>query len=441
MGHTRWSNFLFSLTIGVCVLVLHQVASESAKLEFPKCYGLIGNDSKNCDKGSDFYRAQAHCSKSNCGTALKPEEKLTSKSPSPCTGFNSEYHCQYNDTNGCKLVFAVCSAALPQPTISLTLPNGKLVESGVAEIPGDSILSFKCSVNSTLNSINFFLIYNRSILNKSNPITGLASVDFPVPEHKGNYSCMYQVNLNGTYKSKETETINVLFTEPWWNMLPYILPAGILMLLLMVFLVVGLVCRRRRRAKEPIPVVLNQITIRNSYAEDEDEDDGEMDYVNVEKMVNKSQGARNGGEKDGGAHCYKTSRLDYASKERKQQKRQDNTSDDEHDYEEADQGCAAAKSNVKKQRHQEDSDDEHDYEEADKGCAAAKSNVKKQRHQEDSDDEHDYEVADNRSPASESDSETESDEEESSDEDHNYVNLAEENVATNLDESNIYQNT
>lgn len=103
-------------------------------------------------------------------------------------------------------------AALPQPTISLTLPNGKLVESGVAEIPRDSILSFKCSVNSSFNSINFSLIYNGSILNKSNPITGLASVDFPVPEHKGNYSCMYQVNLNGKYKSKETETIHVLFT-------------------------------------------------------------------------------------------------------------------------------------------------------------------------------------------------------------------------------------
>ncbi|KAM4531954.1 uncharacterized protein V3H82_025820 isoform 2-T3 [Fundulus diaphanus] len=293
------------------------------------------------------------------------------------------------------MAHVVCSGTLLQPCISLKLPDGTLVESGQAEIPKGSSFVFNCSVaHSTLNSVHFHLRHNGTTIKTSQPTNNI-SVPFSFPvadyENDGNYSCMYTVELQGKYMLSETGWIQVIISEPWWMVLLYILPAGILGLLT-VLLVVCLTCRRRRRVVKLRTVVLNQISDRNSYIDEDDEED-EMDYVNVDPANTKSQRVNEAGEES----------------KAKEQRDEDSYDDDEHDYEEPNEGPAAAVSSTKEQRDEEDTDDEHDYLEPNEGFVAG------------------------------SNREEETDEESSTDDEQDYVNLAEQ-IVDIYGENDIYQN-
>ncbi|XP_035996327.1 deleted in malignant brain tumors 1 protein isoform X2 [Fundulus heteroclitus] len=388
MGHTRWRNFLFFQAVAAHICASLSAASVSITFESghaTKCYGRVQIDNGSilerfCDDRWDFNISQVLCRESNCGNALKPQVEPKSKTPDfSCKGDESSFgNCKRteNKTQQCETkAYVVCSGTLSQPRISLELPNGTVVESGQAEIPRGSSFVFSCSVaSSTLNSVHFHLRHNGTTTETSPP-TNSISVPFGFPvadyKHDGNYSCMYTVQLHRNYMLSETGWIQVIITEPWWMVLLYVLPAGILGLLV-VLLVVCLTCRRRRRVVKLRTAVLNQMSDRNSYIDEDDEED-EMDYVNVDPANTKSQRVNEAGEESNA-----------------KEQRDEDSYDDEHDYEEPNDGPGAAVSSTKEQRDEEDTDDEHDYVQPNEGFVAGSNREEETYDESSTDDEQDY---------------------------------------------------
>ncbi|XP_071330875.1 scavenger receptor cysteine-rich domain-containing protein DMBT1-like isoform X2 [Trachinotus anak] len=198
---------------------------------------------------------------------------------------------------------------LQRPSISLTSPNGGLVWSPEgAEITKAYSFVFTCSINSSYSGGRFFLTFSGSNITASKPaVNHSASFEFPVAEyeHRGNYSCVYEVTLSSRkFSSAETAQITVVvkFT------------AGILLLLLLVLLVVCLL-RRRRQQKHKHPAVL----IFSHVAENEYEADEDDDYVNVDEMDAEKKLKQEAGRME------EEESNDY----------EEPPSDEDHDYEEA----------------------------------------------------------------------------------------------------------
>nr|XP_020479138.1 uncharacterized protein LOC109973697 [Monopterus albus] len=200
----------------------------------------------------------------------------------PTVDFDKEgsYQCQYEKiisgqtfsshlSDSVKLSVTV---RLPQPSISLTSSNGGLVLSPAEVTRGYSFV-ITCSINCSYPDGRFFLIFSGSnIISTKSAVNHSASFDFPVAEyeHQGNYSCVYEVTLSARrFNSTETTPIIVIVKVP---LLPLVssVASGILLLLLLILLVICLVHRRRRQAKQPVVLVLSQLTDRagNDY-EDE----------------------------------------------------------------------------------------------------------------------------------------------------------------------------
>ncbi|XP_021166509.2 uncharacterized protein LOC105918024 isoform X1 [Fundulus heteroclitus] len=451
MGHTRWRNFLFFQAVAAHICASLSAASVSITFESghaTKCYGRVQIDNGSilerfCDDRWDFNISQVLCRESNCGNALKPQVEPKSKTPDfSCKGDESSFgNCKRteNKTQQCETkAYVVCSGTLSQPRISLELPNGTVVESGQAEIPRGSSFVFSCSVaSSTLNSVHFHLRHNGTTTETSPP-TNSISVPFGFPvadyKHDGNYSCMYTVQLHRNYMLSETGWIQVIITEPWWMVLLYVLPAGILGLLV-VLLVVCLTCRRRRRVVKLRTAVLNQMSDRNSYIDEDDEED-EMDYVNVDPANTKSQRVNEAGEEVNGSDDVPNKGSGATVRNIRKQKDEEDSSDD--DYLEPNMVSGLLQSNAKEQRDEDSYDDEHDYEEPNDGPGAAVSSTKEQRDEEDTDDEHDY-VQPNEGFVAGSNREEETYDESSTDDEQDYVNMVEQ-IVDIYGENYIYQN-
>ncbi|XP_044000712.1 uncharacterized protein LOC122847246 isoform X2 [Gambusia affinis] len=361
MGHSQWRNFLFIQAIAAHICILRSAASVSVRFKSDQCYGevQIGDSTFNDDRW-DFNNSKVLCRSSECGTALKSQKTPTPKEPDfLCTGnefFFAECQRKNNKTqsSGNKAV-VVCSNAISPPIISLTLPNGTSINSSHAEIFRGSRFSIECTANSIPDKSKSCLLRHNGNSTKipeleCNPS---ASFNFSVADYnnQGNYSCTYTVDLNGKYESDESAWIRVIVRDPWWKLLIYILPAGALVLLLMVLLVICLVCRRRKRAEKPSDVVLNQVTVRNSYIDDEEEEEEERDYVNMEAAETNIVGTEEMGEQDNDSQDYEDPAQDKSY-----------SRNDEDDYVDPRMSTVAPGDVTKEQSEEEDSsDDEEDY--------------------------------------------------------------------------------
>ncbi|XP_044000711.1 uncharacterized protein LOC122847246 isoform X1 [Gambusia affinis] len=389
MGHSQWRNFLFIQAIAAHICILRSAASGqscsqskrtfkfvfcvtdthflisclsvSVRFKSDQCYGevQIGDSTFNDDRW-DFNNSKVLCRSSECGTALKSQKTPTPKEPDfLCTGnefFFAECQRKNNKTqsSGNKAV-VVCSNAISPPIISLTLPNGTSINSSHAEIFRGSRFSIECTANSIPDKSKSCLLRHNGNSTKipeleCNPS---ASFNFSVADYnnQGNYSCTYTVDLNGKYESDESAWIRVIVRDPWWKLLIYILPAGALVLLLMVLLVICLVCRRRKRAEKPSDVVLNQVTVRNSYIDDEEEEEEERDYVNMEAAETNIVGTEEMGEQDNDSQDYEDPAQDKSY-----------SRNDEDDYVDPRMSTVAPGDVTKEQSEEEDSsDDEEDY--------------------------------------------------------------------------------
>ncbi|XP_014914192.1 uncharacterized protein LOC106963672 isoform X2 [Poecilia latipinna] len=471
MGLSQWRNFLFILAIAAHICVLHYAASVSVRFKSKgKCYGEVQIQDKNLETFDDdrwhFNNSKVLCRSTSCGTPV--QESLKPETTSPdfwCTGNENSFdkcwrmNNKTQNSTGNK-AFVVCSNAISQPRISLTLPNGTSINSSHAEIPRGSNFSMECSVDSIPGKLKFYFLrqYNGNstkLESNHSPYFNISKADY---KNEGNYSCRYTVN--GVYESDESGWIHVTVREPWWKLLFYILLAGFLVLL-MVLLVACLVCRRRKRAEKPSDVVLNQVTVRNSYIDDEEEEEEERDYVNVEPVNTNSLGTEEMDVKDSDSNDYEDPSQDkndssddehdyvdttlgpIAAKDgTKGHSEEEDSSEDEHDYVNPTLGPVAARDGTKGQSEEEDSsDDEHDYVNSTLGPAAARDGTKGQSEEEDSsDDEHDY-VNSTLGPAAARDgTKGQSEEEDSSDDGEDYVNLEEQIVDIYGEDLDIYQN-
>ncbi|XP_044000713.1 uncharacterized protein LOC122847246 isoform X3 [Gambusia affinis] len=359
MGHSQWRNFLFIQAIAAHICILRSAASGqscsqskrtfkfvfcvtdthflisclsvSVRFKSDQCYGevQIGDSTFNDDRW-DFNNSKVLCRSSECGTALKSQKTPTPKEPD--------------------FLYAISP-----PIISLTLPNGTSINSSHAEIFRGSRFSIECTANSIPDKSKSCLLRHNGNSTKipeleCNPS---ASFNFSVADYnnQGNYSCTYTVDLNGKYESDESAWIRVIVRDPWWKLLIYILPAGALVLLLMVLLVICLVCRRRKRAEKPSDVVLNQVTVRNSYIDDEEEEEEERDYVNMEAAETNIVGTEEMGEQDNDSQDYEDPAQDKSY-----------SRNDEDDYVDPRMSTVAPGDVTKEQSEEEDSsDDEEDY--------------------------------------------------------------------------------
>ncbi|XP_039889739.1 deleted in malignant brain tumors 1 protein-like [Simochromis diagramma] len=150
-------------------------------------------------------------------------------------------------------IHLIITYPLQQPSISLTSPNGGLVWGPEgAEITKGSSFVFSCSINSRYTPGRFRLFF--SGVNLTEPaVNHSASFSFPAAEyeHRGNYSCVYELLLpSRTFTSPESAPIHLIITFPWWLLVASAVP-GILVLLLVVCLVLW----RRRRARRFDPHV------------------------------------------------------------------------------------------------------------------------------------------------------------------------------------------
>uniref|UniRef100_A0AAQ6IMP4 Ig-like domain-containing protein n=1 Tax=Anabas testudineus TaxID=64144 RepID=A0AAQ6IMP4_ANATE len=203
------------------------------------------------------------------------------------------YQCQYQTmisgldfssplSNSARLSISVW---LQKPSISLTSPDGGLVLSPeAAQVTRSSSFIITCSINSRFPDGHFFLIFSGSSVTSKSAVDHSASFNFPVAEykHQGNYSCVYEVTLSTRkFNSTETESISVTIKLPFLQLLSSVAAGSLLLLLSVLFLVIGLVCRRKRRERERANQPRTRVS--SKVAVEDDEDDSE-DYVNVIHM-------------------------------------------------------------------------------------------------------------------------------------------------------------
>ncbi|XP_077940535.1 uncharacterized protein LOC120828162 isoform X3 [Gasterosteus aculeatus] len=181
---------------------------------------------------------------------------------------------------------------LQQPSISLTSPNKGLVwgPEGAQVTRGYSFV-FTCSISSHYPGGVFSLVSSGSGLNDTKPaVNHSASFDFLSAEyeHLGNYMCVYEVTLSARrFTSNKTATITVIIKM---SLLPLVSSVAVVgpLLLLLVLVGVCLVCKRKRRAEQPIDLVQTQLSLRvnNDYENNTNGDDEDV-YENVDPVHTK----------------------------------------------------------------------------------------------------------------------------------------------------------
>ncbi|XP_075938787.1 uncharacterized protein LOC142939510 isoform X2 [Anarhichas minor] len=223
---------------------------------------------------------------------------------------------------------------LQQPSISLTSPNGGLVWGPEgAEVTRGYSFVFTCSNSSHYPGGVFSLISSGSGLTNTKPaVNRSASFDFPVAEyeHLGSYSCVYEVTLSAQrFNSTMTATITVIIKM---SLLPLVSSVAVMapLLLLLVLVAVCLVCKRKRRAEQPVTLVQTQLAVRvsNDYEnkyEDEDDVYQNINPADTKKKLKEEAGRVEEEESD-----------DYEEPESNEgHEEEEETSDDEADYENA----------------------------------------------------------------------------------------------------------
>ncbi|XP_075938809.1 uncharacterized protein LOC142939510 isoform X4 [Anarhichas minor] len=258
--------------------------------------------------------------------------------------FNNEgsYQCQYTTTVSRLNVISPLSDSvrlsvtvpLQQPSISLTSPNGGLVWGPEgAEVTRGYSFVFTCSNSSHYPGGVFSLISSGSGLTNTKPaVNRSASFDFPVAEyeHLGSYSCVYEVTLSAQrFNSTMTATITVIIKM---SLLPLVSSVAVMapLLLLLVLVAVCLVCKRKRRAEQPVTLVQTQLAVRvsNDYEnkyEDEDDVYQNINPADTKKKLKEEAGRVEEEESD-----------DYEEPESNEgHEEEEETSDDEADYENA----------------------------------------------------------------------------------------------------------
>ncbi|XP_078126394.1 uncharacterized protein LOC144530626 [Sander vitreus] len=312
------------------------------------------------------------------------------------------YQCQYQTRNSSQdLIFISpqsdfvrlsVSVPLQQPNISLTSPNRGLVwgPEGAQITRGFSFV-FTCSTSSHYPGGVFHLIFSGSNLTNTEPVVNQsASFSFPVAEyeHRGNYSCVYEVTLSSKrFTSTQTAPISVVI-KMHLLLLVSSVAAGGLLLLLLVLVVVCLVCKRRRRAKHPGALIQTELAVgvRND-SEDESEDD-EADYINVDPMDTTKKLKEEAGKGE------EEETNDHVKPE----------SDEDHDYEEAGPSASIPKTNEVyfSVEEEEEEDNEDDYVNVDPMDTTKKLKEEAGKGEEEetndhvepeSDEDHDYEEA------------------------------------------------
>ncbi|KAK2893271.1 hypothetical protein Q8A73_015755 [Channa argus] len=265
-----------------------------------------------CDDDWGLNDAEVVCRKLDCGTALSAPQSAhfgegtgqiwldnvacsgSERSLTECghNGFGT-HNCNHSEDAG-----VICSVTL-QPSISLTSPNRGLVWGPEgAEITRGYSFVIKCSI-SPVNPGGFFhLIFSDSdITDTKSAVNYSASFDFPAAEyeHQGNYSCVYEVTWSThNYTSRPSAPIRVIIKVPL-SLVASLVTSGVLLLLLLLLLVVCVFHRRRQQINQPGSAIVNQMNIKNSSEDDEDN----RVYVNIEPFNTKrKQKEKVGGTKE-----------------------------------------------------------------------------------------------------------------------------------------------
>ncbi|CAI5674156.1 unnamed protein product [Oreochromis niloticus] len=164
-------------------------------------------------------------------------------------------------------------------------PNTGLVwgPEGAEVIRGDSFV-FTCSISSHFPGGVFSLIFSGCNITETKPaVNNSASFSFPEAdyEHRGNYSCVYEVTLSSRkFMSTSTAIMSITLKLPVLLLVSSV--SAPLFMLLLVFLVTFLVCRRRKRARQPEALVQIQMAPRIN-------DEEEEHYVNLEQQYTKKR--------------------------------------------------------------------------------------------------------------------------------------------------------
>ncbi|XP_014865251.1 PREDICTED: uncharacterized protein LOC106931575 isoform X2 [Poecilia mexicana] len=276
---------------------------------------------------------------------------VTFNIPKVTLDHDGEFKCQFEKRMLSKTFTSPLSnsvhlrVSLESPNISLTSPHAGLVWGpGGAEVTKGYGFSFTCSINPRYPQGDFSLIFSGSNITETRPaVNNSASFNFTAAEfeHQGNYSCVYEVTMTTQrFSSDETEPITLIIKSSSLLLVSSV-SSGILLLVLLVSLAVCLGCRRKLCSKRPIPSDQNQMSFQQSNTKDDEND--QDDYENIDIV-----------------HSVKKLEVDKES-----------TSDDDHDYEDADINLGQVIVGVEdhkavEQRYEEDEstdddDDDDDY--------------------------------------------------------------------------------
>uniref|UniRef100_A0AAQ4NY95 Deleted in malignant brain tumors 1 protein-like n=1 Tax=Gasterosteus aculeatus aculeatus TaxID=481459 RepID=A0AAQ4NY95_GASAC len=263
-------------------------------------------------------------------------------------GGEGSYQCQYQtrvsgrDFNSPLSDSVRLSVTVPlqQPSISLTSPNKGLVwgPEGAQVTRGYSFV-FTCSISSHYPGGVFSLVSSGSGLNDTKPaVNHSASFDFLSAEyeHLGNYMCVYEVTLSARrFTSNKTATITVIIK---------IAVVGPLLLLL-VLVGVCLVCKRKRRAEQPIDIVQTQLPVRvNKNYENNTNGDDEDVYENVDPVHTKKLKEEAGRVEE--EYDCDDEESEINNDEGHDSDQDEETSDDEADYENVTQQLAEGAADI-----------------------------------------------------------------------------------------------